>query len=93
MAVTKTKQTIHMTAQSDAVAYPLKIAAIIWAGCTTAGHICEIKDDAGSGNILFKATGTANGSTVVATDLCIQTADTGISITDLDSGYVTLYLK
>lgn len=93
MAVTRTANTIHMTASSDSVAMQLNIVGILWAGCTTAAHICEIKDKGGTGNILFKATGTGNGASVSIVPCKIMTDPLGVSITDLDSGYVTLYVE
>ncbi len=93
MAVTVAQNVIHMTALNDSVTYPVKVCKVIWAGCSTAAHVCEIKDKSdGSGNILFKVTGTANGDTVAA-EVDFWSDASGLKVTTLGSGYVTLYTK
>ena len=93
MAVTRTANTITCTALNDAVAGQFKITGVVYAGATTAAHVCEIKDGyAGSGNSLFYATSAANGFNPLG-PVKIMTDPTGFKVTTLQSGQVTVYIE
>lgn len=89
MAVTRTKNTIHMTAANDAVAGQFKILSITYVG-TTAGNAITIEDGyAGGGGVLFKGTLSANNETLQISGP-VFTSPTGFKVTAMTTGYVTV---
>ena len=93
MAVTKTANTILLTAASDAVAGPLKITAMVHTGATTAGHVAQLNDKYdGSGAILFYSKSLVNAWNAL-TGQKVMTAPEGIKVATLTSGYIFLVVE
>lgn len=90
MAVTRTKNTIHMTANNDAVAGQFKILSIVYSG-TTAGNTITIEDGyTAEGEILFKGVLSVNNETLQISGPAF-TSPTGFKVTSMPTGFVTVY--
>lgn len=70
---------------------PRYVHALLWSGCTTAGHILEIQDKAAARTV-WRRTGTGNGfSCFDEVRLTIEDGREWI-VPDVDSGILYIYL-
>ena len=92
MAVTRTKNTIHLSALNDSVSDNVIIKGFMWHGGVTAGDECKIVEGSdGSGNELFHAKlDVANGTVNAGFNGGI--AASGFKLTVLGSGEVLIYI-